>query len=94
MGKVADNEQRKLRATFWNNLAVGAVLAGIVIPYLSYFTKSSPNDPSIFDFVSGKVPWGLAWLPLLAWTFTMATAFVCAVFFRRLARINLKYLED
>jgi hypothetical protein len=35
MGKAADNEWAKLTATFYNNLAVGAVIAGIIIPCLT-----------------------------------------------------------
>jgi hypothetical protein len=33
MGKAADNEQIKLKATFYNNISVGSALAGVFIPY-------------------------------------------------------------
>jgi hypothetical protein len=36
MDKAAENEQRKLKATFWNNLAVGAALTGFILPYLGH----------------------------------------------------------
>jgi hypothetical protein len=32
MGKAADNERVKLSAMFWNNLAVGAALTGVIGP--------------------------------------------------------------
>ena len=32
MSKLVDNEVIKIRATFWNNLAVTAMAAGVVIP--------------------------------------------------------------
>lgn len=35
MGKAADNERHKLRATFYNNLSVGLFLGGVFIPYLA-----------------------------------------------------------
>jgi len=35
MGKAAKNERIKLRATFFNNVSVGLILAGCLIPYLA-----------------------------------------------------------
>ena len=35
MGKVALNERLKLAANYWNNLAAGLTLTGIIIPYLA-----------------------------------------------------------
>lgn len=37
MGKAAENEKLKLRAAFFNNLAGGLVLTGVVVPYLNTF---------------------------------------------------------
>jgi hypothetical protein len=39
LGKAARNERRKLRATFFNNLAVGVSLGGLFIPYLALFQR-------------------------------------------------------
>jgi hypothetical protein len=33
MGKVADNERIKLKATFYNNLSAGLFVAGFFVPY-------------------------------------------------------------
>jgi hypothetical protein len=35
MGKAADNERLKLRATFFNNLSVACFVTGLFIPYLA-----------------------------------------------------------
>jgi hypothetical protein len=42
VGKAATNEALKLRATFWNNLAIGSALAGVLLPVYS-FLKSGPD---------------------------------------------------
>src|ERR1051325_1619719 len=39
MGKAADNEAIKLRASYSNNLAVGVTAAGIIAPYLLLVQK-------------------------------------------------------
>ena len=35
MGKAADNERIRLRATFYNNLSVGCLVAGALVPYVA-----------------------------------------------------------
>jgi hypothetical protein len=35
MGKAAENERIKLRATWFNNLSVGLTVAGVLVPYLA-----------------------------------------------------------
>ena len=39
MGKAVDNERVKLKATFYNNLAVAFIVTGCVVPYLSFVGK-------------------------------------------------------
>jgi hypothetical protein len=41
MGKAAENERIKLRATFYNNLAIGLILAGFFLPLLSIYSMES-----------------------------------------------------
>ncbi len=36
MGKAADNESIRLRATFYNNLAAGLILTGILLPGMAF----------------------------------------------------------
>ncbi len=40
MGKAADNERIKLRATYLNNVAVGLVVAGGLIPLFALMQQS------------------------------------------------------
>lgn len=39
MGKIADNEQLKLRAAFYNNLGVSAAVAGIILPLVTFYQQ-------------------------------------------------------
>jgi hypothetical protein len=50
MGRAAENERLKLRATFFNNIAVGIVVAGLVIPYLAIY-------PQLDDFTDWVTAW-------------------------------------
>jgi hypothetical protein len=36
MGKAANNEKLKLKATYFNNVAVGATITGGIVPFLAY----------------------------------------------------------
>jgi hypothetical protein len=54
MGKAAENERLKLRATFFNNIAVGAVVGGALLPYLAlHQTVAGMTTPTqlFFRFV-------------------------------------------
>jgi hypothetical protein len=39
MGKTAENEKIKLRATFLNNCSVGLTVAGVILPLLGVYTR-------------------------------------------------------
>jgi hypothetical protein len=39
MGKAADNEKHKLKASFYNNIAASFVVTGAVVPYLAFVFK-------------------------------------------------------
>jgi hypothetical protein len=52
MGKVADTERLKLRATFFNNLSVGLYLGGLLIPYLAVIQHTGDI---ITDLFQGKI---------------------------------------
>jgi hypothetical protein len=45
MGKAASNEKIKLRALYFNNVAVGATIAGSIVPLLAYAREYvQPDD--------------------------------------------------
>lgn len=45
MGKAANNEKRKLKATFYNNLATAGVITACVGPYISLLNITTAIDP-------------------------------------------------
>jgi hypothetical protein len=56
MGKVAENEKIKLRATLLNNTAVGLLVAAIFVPLVAAF----PRIPDLVEAVQiGRWNWGL-----------------------------------
>ena len=40
MGKAAENERIKLRATWFNNVSIGMFLAGIIVPSITAIGKT------------------------------------------------------
>lgn len=65
MGKASRNEQRKLIATFWNNIAVGVMVTGFLVPYWAvYRTLTSNMHSTIPDLLKslglGETYWPLA----------------------------------
>ena len=44
MGRSADNERLRLKATFYNNLAVGAAVAGLLAPFIALYPKLLANE--------------------------------------------------
>jgi len=51
MGKAADNERIKLRATFFNNLSIGLFLAGFIVPYLTAMGKADEIEQFFRDWL-------------------------------------------
>ena len=47
MGKAADNELIKLRATFWNNLGVALLAAGALLPQIGMYGRAA----SLRDYI-------------------------------------------
>jgi hypothetical protein len=55
MGKSADNERLKLKATHLTNLSVGLYLGGLLIPYLAV-TRRAPEIEHVLDALfAGKL---------------------------------------
>jgi hypothetical protein len=47
MGKTARNEQKKLRATAFNSLGVGILMAGVYVPMLGFYLGGLKSFPLI-----------------------------------------------
>lgn len=55
MGKAADNERIKLKATYLNNIAVGCFVAGFIVPYLALTRDIPVISQSFHDLIAGKL---------------------------------------
>jgi len=54
MGKAAANERIKLHATYLNNIAVGVILTGFIVPYVAFFLKIPEGAQFFMDWQQGK----------------------------------------
>jgi hypothetical protein len=96
MGTAAENEKRKLSATFWNNLAAALVIAGFVGPYVAFVKKTSDAGAasgSIFDlfkmtFILNTIFEGLQLFGLAGLMFLLAYQL------RRYANAHLDQIDD
>lgn len=97
MGKAANNERKKLRAAFFNNVSVGLIISGTAIPILLFISKISVFAIWLGKLTAGKVDY----LEILSaggtiiGTCTASTfAFFYAAKMYRLALEALKSIED
>lgn len=56
MGKTAENERIKLRATWFNNVSIGLMVAGFLVPYLAISQRLPDVARAFFDIMDGKAP--------------------------------------
>jgi len=61
MGKVADSEQLKLKATWFNNVSVGLFLGGFIIPFLTYFQKVAAGSFGLGEIAVTAITMAMAW---------------------------------
>jgi hypothetical protein len=92
MGKAAENERIKLKATFLNNIAAGLFVAGVFGPFLAIIQGGLPHVYVMFnDFRSGNISqYGPLGLKALA----SCTAIFGAALFRHGARTEIAKLQD
>jgi hypothetical protein len=92
MGKAAENEHIKLRATFYNNMAVGLMLIGALYPVLNVL----PVISKFFaDLIFGRAAWLLdsveqALISLVVFVVTTRIAVVL----RRAADQEIEKIQD
>ena len=86
MSKAADNERIKLRATFYNNLAIGLFVAGVLLPYFAVLTKVPDMHQWMAAYRAGTANFpGLDLLKALAVLISLCAAFVVALLCRNFA---------
>jgi hypothetical protein len=69
MGKAAKNEKIKLRAAFYNNIAVALMGAGTLLPILALYSRFPDMTPGQMWIFLGSTGLGC----LTAFSFSLAT---------------------
>jgi hypothetical protein len=91
MGKVADNERLRLRAMFFNTLAVACVITGLFVPYFVMLTAWGRMVALFEALITGD------WLRLeggMVGLFATVVALVLGFLFRRRADKIVQSLQD
>jgi hypothetical protein len=91
MGKTEKNERIKLTATFLNNIAVGLVVAGALVPYLSFISATAANQPFLFRITT---PSEAELKKFLAIFLVVIVAFIGAGVLHSMALKMLRNMED
>jgi hypothetical protein len=82
----AENERIKLRATFYNNLAVGSAVAGLLVPYIAlwprFFSAQATTLDGLLELIKPDALLG------------MIVAALLTLFFRLRADRWINSLED
>ena len=95
MGKAAENERIKLRATWFNNISVGLFVAGFIVPYLALIQKAPEIEQFVRDWLGGSLH--LTYLDKYK-IFCAVSAFVVALlgasFFRNRADQEIQKIQD
>jgi hypothetical protein len=95
MGKAADNERIKLRATFYNNLAAGLILTGILLPGMAFtqtgyalgtWLKTLRDGPLVISYDAVVQTFLILGSTLVA--------FVAARLFRAVAKTEIGKIQD
>jgi hypothetical protein len=95
MGKAAENERIKLRATRFNNISVGLFLAGVLIPYLAFVREVPELSYQLASIIKGTEKISeIQIMKALAWAFGIALAFWGARRFRREAYAEIAKIQD
>jgi hypothetical protein len=93
MGKAANNERIKLKAMYFNNISVGLVVAGALIPYLAIAQRAS----EILELFRRTMNGGSVDFELRGWIaaiFAIALAWWGAIVMRRRADRIIGTIED
>lgn len=95
MGKAADSERIKLRAIFYNNIGVGLILAGVLLPYLAIYPKLGELDSRLSQVWDGTLPiTSDEWKQLSGGAAGVLAAFIGGIRLRRMADKELTKLID
>jgi hypothetical protein len=93
MGKAADNEAIKLRATYYNNLSVGMAIGGVLVPYLAFFQRISEIEPALIAIRNGGTD-NADVRKLIGFFIAIAAALLISKRWRARARREIAKLQD
>jgi hypothetical protein len=95
MGKAARNEQIKIRATYYNNSAVGLFIAGVLLPILAFHPQLVALATWFSEYTNGRAEVDKKTVVLtLATIIAAATAFATSVIMHHHAIAELSKIED
>ena len=88
MGKAADNERIRLRATYLNNISVALYVAGGILPLMGYLAKAHQHSNWWLQATATE------WNEMLALIVASGLAVAGAVLFRRSADREIQKILD
>lgn len=98
MGKTADNEAIKLRATWFNNMSIAISAGGSVLPYLATFQQSDEYGAIVARLLEGAIGLNAIGLneakKLIELGVAMLGAFALALCFRVVSNREIGRLQD
>ena len=95
MGKAAKNEGYKLQATFFNNLSIGLLLGGVLIPYLALVQKGIELLQWLDPMITGVRPVTNEDVVRIVFiVLPLVLALTAAYYFRGLAQKSISKVED
>jgi hypothetical protein len=94
MGKAADNERIKLRATWDNNVSIGLFLGGAIIPYLA-LGQNPELQQKLYDWGHGKYqPTDMDGRKLFVVAAALVIALATSWIFRVTAHREIQKIQD
>jgi hypothetical protein len=93
MGRAADNERIKLRATYWNNGSIALAVGGVILPYVALAPKALEVGRWAKDWREGKPVPELDILPTIMTIGLMTILFIFAKRLRRRADREIQKVQ-
>jgi hypothetical protein len=93
VGQTANNERIKLRAGFFNSIAIGLFLTGCLLPFLAAAQRTGVIVDWVFNH-SSREPVFVDYATIIAYLAEFALALVGAGYFRRQADRMVDKIQD
>ena len=93
MGQAAENERIKLRAGFFNSIAIGLFLTGCLLPLLAIAQRTGIIVDWLFNH-SSREPVLVDYATVVAYFVEIAFALIGARYFRRQADRMVDKIQD